>query len=145
MQTSLRRLLLFVAVASLVAVVPPPPAHADTDACTGIYDMTLSNGLGFPVLTSNTATFYMTMSLGSCATKAGIAFSGVITGGCWFASGSGATSNNHEFSFEWYGTAITFSGELTGQIHLNEAGVFAACQNGTGSRFGWHGAVAKAH
>lgn len=144
MRRSLRRVLPFIAAVSVVAPAPPP-AQADTDACTGIYQMTLSNGLGLPVFTSNTASFSMTMTVGSCATKAGVAFSGVITGGCWWASGSGTTSNNHTFMFEWWGTIITFSGEVTGQIHLNEAGVATACNNGTASRFGWHGTVAKAH
>lgn len=143
MRRSLRRLLPLVAVVSLVAVAPPSPAHADVGVCSGLYQLDVPPGLGWPVLhAAKSANFEIRMTLGTCSPAVAMTLTGALVGTCWSATGLGTTSNDHDFAFEWIGWTITFTGAVTGQLHISNANAATPCTTGSAHQFDLHGALA---
>lgn len=145
MQKLLRRLLPLVALASLVPLVAPAPAHAHDDHCVGAFAATFSEGLGLPVVSGTKFfTFTITMTSGTCDVK-GLTFtmSGEMVGTCYNATGDGVTNNEHVFSVVWAGPTMTFTNQVTGTLFgFTSTG---SCGSGTATGATMGGVLAKSH
>lgn len=94
------------------------------DACLGIGTMSLSTRF-FPLPgPSRSATFYIGLSLGACATSflpEGRTFSasGTITGNCGLALGSGTTSDGEPFDIVWaLPGGLFLAGNVAGYVNV---------------------------
>lgn len=132
----MKRLVLLVIMLLLALAAPaPPPAAAHTDACFATGSMTLSTGFGLAGFTSNTANFWMSFTVGACASGGTETWSGTITGACSLATGTGTTHRGHDFSFTTTAEVMVMSGEVTGIVKWNVDPTGGSCTNKTATRF----------
>lgn len=115
MRTLIRRYLLLVLVP--LPVVAAPPAAAHEGVCTGVFRMTLSEGLGIQLLTTNTSDFTIELEYGACSDlESDLIIDGTLVGACDLASGTGTANGDHELSFVW-DTVLIVGGEVTGILY----------------------------
>lgn len=122
MRKMLRALLPVFTIALAAGFVGPEPAVAHTDVCTYIGGMKLNlTGFGDPAThSSRTSPFMFFYAAGLCTINQNPNTSGLLTGWCDLATGTGTTATGHSFSVSWSGETMTFSGQVTGAFTVTE-------------------------
>lgn len=144
MKHLLRRALPLLAVAALVGVVAPTPAHAHVDSCTGQFELRAGSGLGLPSDAPVNTSFSINTQVGGCTSGSLFTASGNFTGSCALGSGTGMTTTGHTFSFQLTGV-ITFTGQVVGTMNaLPNATAGQSCVS-RASQFILTGTVALVH
>jgi hypothetical protein len=121
------------AVAVAGTILAAPPAHAHTNTCAGTGQVITAAPMyyaGFGPSVRTAFTMYFPQS-GACTnTPDPETFSGVLTGNCGAATGSGNSTSGHTFTVAWSGTSLTFAGQVSGTLQVNDG---LACRTGATS------------
>lgn len=128
-----RRLLLLVAVfvaAGTLVLLASPARAVPANVCAGtgklftgplVHLVTISLAVppsAVTVTQPRTVGFALTLFTGTCAPDLTKVFTatGTLNGWCGLVSGAGATANGQRFAFVGIGTALVFTGEVTGMM-----------------------------
>ena len=148
----MRRALARLSVVAMVAtftLTGSPPAEAHQDACAGQGNIALTTStFGYPLLSpTRTSQFVMSFDVvGTCAVSWNLFMTGVVTGSCGLATGTGVTDTGHAFSFTWVGGVWTLSGDVIGTLAVfSDFAHSGSCASGTASRFLTTGSLALVH
>jgi len=100
---------------------------------------TMQTGSGLGLTPTATTSFAMSFSIGTCL-AGGVTASGVVTGSCFAATGSGQFSSGHKFTLTWAGTSMVFtpvgtSGAAGSAVVVEDPLDTGSCSSFTANRF----------
>ena len=125
------------AMLALSSSFAPTPARAHADVCIGGGGLNLADGVGLPVFHGSVTTnFNFIFHTAVCSAKTQLTATGTFTGLCGLATGKGTTNNGHNFDFVVAAFTMTFTGGVTGELHIISDPLSpGSCTNKTQTRF----------